>query len=73
MEEKRHNMGTVPKVNVSLSDRERTRLDRLASMRGSKPSRVIADAVTHMLASIELGEPVHYVVPSEQVGEGERR
>jgi hypothetical protein len=61
-----HNMATLPKINVSLSDRERARLTRLAELRGSKPSRVLADAVTHMLATLELNESVHYVVPSEQ-------
>jgi hypothetical protein len=57
--------GGLPKINVSLSERERTRLQRLTQLRGAKPSRVVADAVTHMLASIELKEPVHVVVPSE--------
>jgi hypothetical protein len=61
--------GLPPRIGsrvVSLSDRERARLTRLAELRGSKPSRVLADAVTHMLATLELNEPVHYVVPSEQ-------
>lgn len=60
------NTPALPKVNVSLSDRERARLERLARLRGTKYSRVIADAVTHTLASLELGQPINYVVPSEQ-------
>lgn len=60
------NTPALPKVNVSLSDRERARLERLARLRGAKYSRVVADAVTHMLASLELGQPINYVVPSEQ-------
>lgn len=66
MEANRHNSSALPKINVSLSERERARLDRLAELRGAKPSRVLADAVTHMLASLELGDAIHYVVPSEQ-------
>ena len=57
--------GGLPKINVSLSERERTRLQRLTQLRGAKSSRVVADAVTHLLASIELQEPIHVVVPSE--------
>ena len=64
------NTPALPKVNVSLSDRERARLERLAQRRGAKYSRVIADAITHMLASLELGQPIHYVVPSEQSQDG---
>lgn len=60
------NKGALPKINVSLSDRERARLERLAAMRGTRYSRVLADAVVHMLASIELNESIHYVVPSEE-------
>jgi metal-responsive CopG/Arc/MetJ family transcriptional regulator len=71
MEGKGHNMDALPKINVSLSDRERARLERLARLRGGKRSRVIADAVTHMLASIEMKEPIHYVVPSEDQTERE--
>lgn len=59
----------LPKINISLSDRERARLDRLVRLRGGKYSRVLADAVTHMLATIELHESVHVVVPSEQAAE----
>jgi hypothetical protein len=61
----------VPKINISLSDRERARLVRLTRLRGAKYSRVLADAVVHMLATIELNEPVRVVVPSEQA-EAER-
>lgn len=64
------NMHALPKVNVSLNDRERARLERLADLRGAKVSRVIADAVTHTLASLELAEPIHVVVPSEERDEG---
>lgn len=61
-----HNTGALPKLNVSMSERERARLERLAGLRGAKPSRVLAEAVIHMLATIEDGEPVRYVVPSER-------
>ena len=67
MEEKGHNRRDVPKLNLTLSTQERERLQRLARMRGgAKMSRVVADAVVHMLATLELGEAVHYIVPSEQ-------
>jgi hypothetical protein len=67
------NMRTLPRINISLSERERSRLERLATRRGAKYSRVLADAVTHMLASLELREPIHVEVPSEQAREeGER-
>jgi hypothetical protein len=56
-------------MNISLSETERQRLERLASMRGGKYSRAVNDAVIHLLATIESGEPVHYVVPSEQAPE----
>jgi hypothetical protein len=59
-------MRALPRINVSLTDRERDRLERLAARRGAKYSRVLADAVTHMLASLELREPIHVEVPSEQ-------
>lgn len=59
--------GFVPKLNLSVSPVERARLERLSQMRGgAKLSRVVADAVIHTMASIELHEQVHYVVPSER-------
>lgn len=56
----------MAKVNVSLNEREKARLERLAALRGEKFSRVFNAAVVHMLASIEADEEIHYVVPSEQ-------
>lgn len=56
----------MPRINISLSDRDRTRLERLAGMRGGNMSRAVSEAVIHTLASVELGEGVHYVIPSEQ-------
>ena len=41
-------------------------------MPGAKCSRVIADAVTHMLARLELGQPINYVVPSERTEQEEQ-
>ena len=66
------NMRTLPRINISLSERERSRLERLATRRGTKLSRAISDAVTHMLASLELREPIHVEVPSEQAELEER-
>jgi hypothetical protein len=62
-----HNTGDLPRINVSLSRAELARLERLKQVRREgRASRVLADAVIHMLASIELQEPIHYTVPSEQ-------
>jgi hypothetical protein len=59
-------MSTLPKLNLSLNERERARLDRLAQIRGTKVNRAVNEAVIHILASIELNEAIHYTVPSEQ-------
>ena len=60
----------VPKITISLGDREYARLQRLAHLRGTKFSRAIGDSVTHTLATIELRRPVEVVVPSEQEEKG---
>lgn len=61
-----HNRRDVPRFNVYMSDRGRARLERLARMRSANLSRVVEEAVVHLLATVELGEPVRYIVPSEQ-------
>ena len=66
-------MSDVPKITISLGEREYARLQRLAQLRGTKLSRAIADSVTHTLATIELRRPVEVVVPSEQDPKGEER
>jgi hypothetical protein len=63
---KGENRRDVPKITISLSDAERARLERLAQRWGTKYSRALALAVTHALASLEIGEAIHTVVPSEQ-------
>jgi len=66
-----HNSAAVPRINVSLNEREQARLHRLMALRGTRASRTIADALTHMLASMELRHPIELVVPSEKPKEGE--
>lgn len=60
------NKPVLPRFNVYMSDRGRARLERLARMRSANLSRVVEEAVVHLLATVELGEPVRYIVPSEQ-------
>ena len=59
-----HN-GGLRRISIRLSDTDRDRLERLAALRGARVSRVVADAVIHMLASVELRDPIHVVPPSE--------
>lgn len=59
------NRRELPKITVSLTEKERDRLERLAQRWGTKYSRALALAVTHALASLEAGEQIHTVVPSE--------
>lgn len=59
----------MPKITISQSEQEMTRLHRLAQLWGVKPSRALAWAVINTLASVERGEPVQTVVASEHDGE----
>lgn len=60
----------VPKLNLSLTDEEYDRIQRLAKLRGATRGRAITEAVVHTLASIEHGERLWATVPSEQDQEG---
>lgn len=60
------NRHALAKLTVSFTDRERARLERVANARGTNLSRLLAEAVIHLAATIELGQQIHYLVPSEQ-------
>jgi hypothetical protein len=55
-----------PEVEIDLSGHQLERLERLARMRGTDYGQVLDEAIAHLLASLELGQPVHSAVPSEQ-------
>jgi hypothetical protein len=54
---------------VRLNPRQRARLMKLARMLDATQTQVTNEAFIHLLATLELHEPVHRVVPSEQDGE----
>lgn len=56
----------MPRMNLSLDDQDRARLQRLAELRDRTMSSAVGEAIAHTLATIELGEPIHYAIPSEQ-------
>lgn len=68
------NTPALPKgaLSVRLSERARHRLELLAQKRDASYTQVINDALIHMQATYERGEPIHTFVPSEQPKEGER-
>jgi predicted transcriptional regulator len=49
-----------------LNPRQRARLVRLARMIDATQAQAMNEAVTHYLASLELREPIHRTVPSEE-------
>lgn len=59
----------MPKITITQSDEELERLERLARLWGSGPSRAIAWAIRHSLASIERGQGILTIVPSEHPDE----
>jgi hypothetical protein len=58
-------------LTVKLTPRQRAHLTRLCRMLDATQADVVRDALVHLLASLELHEPVHRVVPSEVTTESE--
>jgi predicted transcriptional regulator len=65
------NQQELPKgtLTIRLTEKGRQRLARLSRARDSNFTQVMNDALIHMLATYELRERIHAVVPSEQDGE----
>lgn len=59
--------GALPRMNISLTDAERDRLEALARRLGVKPSRAIAMAVAHTLVTVRRNQRLH----TEELGERE--
>lgn len=58
----------VPRGDITFrpTDRDRARLELLRQRLDAGTSDVLRRALIHMLASLERGEPLHAVVPSER-------
>lgn len=53
-------------LTVRLNPRQRARLTRLTRMIDATQAQAVNEAITHYLASLELREPIHRTVPSEE-------
>jgi predicted transcriptional regulator len=58
-------------LTVRLNPRQRARLQRLTNMLDATQAQTVNEALVHLLATLEMGQPVHRFVPSEQQA-GER-
>lgn len=52
-------------LTIRLSPTQRARLQRLVRMLDTTQTEVVNEALIHLLATIELREQVHRIVPSE--------
>jgi hypothetical protein len=55
-------------LTVRLNPRQRARLQRLTKMLDATQAQTVHEALVHLLATLEMGQPVHRFVPSEQPG-----
>lgn len=53
-------------LTVRLNPRQRARLQRLTRMLDATQAQTVNEALVHLLATLEMGQPVHRFVPSEQ-------
>ncbi len=53
-------------LTVRMNPRQRARLERLVRMLDATQAQVVQEALVHLLATLELRQPVHRFVPSEQ-------
>ncbi len=53
-------------LTVRLNPRQRARLQRLTKMLDATQAQTVNEALVHLLATLEMGQPVHRFVPSEQ-------
>lgn len=56
----------TPTIGFRFTPRQRARLQRLARMLDTSQAQAVHEAVIHLLATLEMRQPVHRTVPSER-------
>jgi hypothetical protein len=56
----------TPTIGFRFTPRQRARLQRLARMLDTSQAQAVHEAVIHLVATLELRQPVHRTIPSEQ-------
>lgn len=54
-----------PTIGFRFTPRQRERLRRAARMLDTSQAGAVHEAITHLVATLELRQPVHRTIPSE--------